>query len=314
MPVRIRYSCPHCGRRIVHHPELAGQLVICSVCKGEFYEPTDPLPGKAAERALEPLPAATRRLRVPEGNNPKHDLAILARRDSSDMRTITEIVEAVLLDDEPPAAPKPDETIADFGYQVPSSGKSGTERSPSPWDPPTSKPKRRERSAKPPASSVPSLPATPAPAAKTPSKPPQNVPVPSPVVPTLAGPAVRPLVPADSPVPTVVGSPQMLRSIPKPGIPGSSPTATKTPIPAPGLAGISIKAMVDELRRRGLGVVMVTCDMAPMRNHELAFSDNMTRDDAVALLRTYLDTLREPGEKPAGEGLLKRLWKGKESE
>ena len=40
MSIRIRYSCPHCNRRILHHPQLAGHLVICSACKGEFYEPT----------------------------------------------------------------------------------------------------------------------------------------------------------------------------------------------------------------------------------------------------------------------------------
>src|SRR6188768_2276669 len=102
MSIRIRYTCPHCNRRIVHHPELAGHLVICSACKGEFYEPTDPLPGKPAEQAMQPMAEAPRRLRVPEGSNPRHDLAVLARRDASDLRTITEIVEAVLLDDNPP--------------------------------------------------------------------------------------------------------------------------------------------------------------------------------------------------------------------
>ena len=61
MSLRIRYSCPYCNRRIVHHAALAGQLVICSACKGEFYEPTDPLPGKPAERALLPEPQATPR-------------------------------------------------------------------------------------------------------------------------------------------------------------------------------------------------------------------------------------------------------------
>jgi hypothetical protein len=133
MSIRIRYSCPHCNRRIVHHPELAGHLVICSSCKGEFYEPTDPLPGKPAERALQPLPQEPRRLRVPEGINSRHDLALLARRDASDMRTITEIVEAVLLDDSlplpaPASGHKPapavgEETMPDFEYSSEEPGK-----------------------------------------------------------------------------------------------------------------------------------------------------------------------------------------------
>jgi hypothetical protein len=50
-----------------------------------------------------------------------------------------------------------------------------------------------------------------------------------------------------------------------------------------------------------------------MRNFELVFSDNMTRDDALALLRKYLDTLREG--KPADQsGLLKRMWKKSDRE
>jgi hypothetical protein len=71
--------------------------------------------------------------------------------------------------------------------------------------------------------------------------------------------------------------------------------------------------MTDEIRRRGLGVALITCDMSPMRNFELAFSDNMTRDDALAMLRKYLDTLREvkSTEKP---GLLKRMWKKSDAE
>src|SRR4051812_5357111 len=147
MSIRIRYACPHCNRRIVHHPELAGQLVICSACKGEFYEPTDPLPGKPAEQALPALPETPRRLRVPEGRDPKHDLAVLSRRDAHDMRTITEIVEAVLLDDNPPGvglhnsdpvSSHAEDTINDFGY----AGLSGSEKPrPGPaapaWDPPS---------------------------------------------------------------------------------------------------------------------------------------------------------------------------------
>lgn len=117
---------------------------------------------------------------------------------------------------------------------------------------------------------------------------------------------MRPLVPPSAVIPTaIVATPQVSRSIPKPAVP--VPSANK-PIPAPGLAGVSIKQMVEELRRRGLGVALVTADMAPMRNFELAFSDNMTRDDALVLLRKYLDTLREA--KPAEQsGLLKRMWK-----
>jgi hypothetical protein len=51
MNVKIRYKCPYCGRSIEHNPAYAGSLVVCSACKGEFYEPTDPLPGRAAEKA-----------------------------------------------------------------------------------------------------------------------------------------------------------------------------------------------------------------------------------------------------------------------
>jgi len=239
MSIRIRYACPHCNRRIVHHPELAGQLVICSACKGEFYEPTDPLPGKPAEEALQPRPEAPRRLRVPEGSNPRHDLALLARRDASDMRTITEIVEAVLLDDGPP------------------------------------------------------LPVPAAPQATG-----------------LAGPKVQPLVPTMAPPATVAPKPPASRPIPKPAVPVSSPSKSAPDRP---LAEMSVKQMTEELRRRGLGVALITCEMNPMRNFELGFSDNMTRDDALAILRKYLDTLREvkPTEKP---GLLKRMWQKGERE
>lgn len=313
MSVRIRYACPHCNRRILHHPELAGQLVICSVCKGEFYEPTDPLPGKPAERALQAMGDGPRRLRVPEGNNPKHDLAILSRSGADDQRTITEIVEAVLLDDNPPppSPPKPsasraDETINDFGYV--SQAEDDRPAIPS-WQPP-SRPSALGTPASPvqPAMGVPTLPAAPAaPVSTNPAaRAPQNVSATSATPSSLAGPAMRPLVPPSAVIPTaIVATPQVSRSIPKPAVP--VPSANK-PIPAPGLAGVSIKQMVEELRRRGLGVALVTADMAPMRNFELAFSDNMTRDDALVLLRKYLDTLREA--KPAEQsGLLKRMWK-----
>jgi hypothetical protein len=310
MSLRIRYSCPHCGRRILHHPELAGHLVICSACKGEFYEPTDPLPGKPAEKALEPM-ERPRRLRVPEGDNPRHDLAVLSRQGAGDMRTITEIVEAVLLDDDPPlptpapagqSEPAPEnvsETMHDFGYQlsgeekpaaapaIPSWRSSASQRKPSDSD-----------AAKAAASDAAPKPA--APAARQ-----------APAGPSLAGPAVRPLVPPSNVVPTaVVASPPTQRSIPKPAVPGAAPVK---PTPGAELSRLSIKQMVEELRRRGLGVALVTCDMSPMRNFELAFSDNMTRDDALALVRRYLDTLREPKTPDAG-GLLKRKWRKGEPE
>lgn len=51
MNVKIRYKCPYCGRSIEHNPAYAGSLVVCSACLGEFYEPTDPLPGRAADKA-----------------------------------------------------------------------------------------------------------------------------------------------------------------------------------------------------------------------------------------------------------------------
>lgn len=301
MTLRIRYTCPHCKRRIVHHPELAGQLVICSACKGEFYEPTDPLPGKPAEQALQAISGAARHLRVPEGNDPKHDLAVLARRDASDLRTITEIVEAILLDDAPPKqvpptdskpSPAVEETIQDFGYISLSNQEDDSPKPAIPsWEPPTK-----------PRGSGPSSEArrpTPKTGANRAS------------VTSLAGPPVRPLVPSSAAAPaSVVSTPQSSRSVPKPGLPVSGPPKVTSERP---LAGISVKQMTEELRRRGLGVALVTCDIGPMRNFELAFSDNMTREDAVALLRNYLDTLRtaKPNEK---SGLLKRMWKKDETE
>lgn len=294
MSIRIRYACPHCNRRIVHHPELAGHLVICSACKGEFYEPTDPLPGKPAEQALQPMPQEPRRLRVPEGSNPKHDLALLARRDASDLRTITEIVEAVLLDDNPPLpatpgkpAPRADETIHDFGYVSPGEPEQDRAAPAIPaWQPP-SKPRTPGRP-----DPVPPAKSQPASAAG------------------LAGPAMHPLVPTRRAPPTAVTTPPGSRSIPKPAVPVSS---SNKPTPDRPLAGLSVKQMTEELRRRGLGVALVTCDMNPLRNFELAFSDNMTRDDALAILRKYLDSLREvkSTEKP---GLIKRMWKKGERE
>jgi hypothetical protein len=317
MSIRIRYTCPHCHRRIVHHPELAGHLVICSACKGEFYEPTDPLPGKPAEQALEPMPETPRRLRVPEGNNPRHDLALLARRDASDLRTITEIVEAVLLDDNPPLpvpqtgnAPKVpvEETIHDFGYtSQPESGQDRPKPAIPSWEPP-SKPKAFPG---PGSSSSPAEPSTPTPSAPTTAARSQQMGLPGQAPTTnLAGATVHPLVPTMGVPSAVVATPPAARSLPKPAVPVAS--ASKSAPDRP-LAGLSVKQMTEELRRRGLGVAVVTCDMNPMRNFELGFSDNMTREDALALLRKYLETLREvkSTEKP---GLLKRMWKKGQNE
>jgi hypothetical protein len=301
MSIRIRYACPHCKRRIVHHPELAGHLVICSACKGEFYEPTDPLPGKPAEEALQAMPEAPRRLRVPEGSNPKHDLALLSRRDASDLRTITEIVEAVLLDDNPPApqTPPANETIQDFGYLA--------------LDEP-----EQDRAA-------PAIPSWQPPARPRAFQPPGNAPKPdqastarrqnaagpaTPQAASLSGPAVHPLVPTRAASAKVVSTPPVSRSIPKPAVPVSSSSKPAADRP---LAGMTVKQMTEELRRRGLGVALITCDVNPLRNFELGFSDNMTRDDALAILRKYLETLREvrSTEKP---GLLKRMWQKDERE
>jgi len=49
--VPIKYRCPYCDVLIEHKPELAGERVACSKCKGEYYEPTDPLPGRRPEKA-----------------------------------------------------------------------------------------------------------------------------------------------------------------------------------------------------------------------------------------------------------------------
>jgi len=50
----IKYHCPYCDVIIEHKPALAGERVACSKCKGEYYEPTDPLPGRRPQKA-EPL-------------------------------------------------------------------------------------------------------------------------------------------------------------------------------------------------------------------------------------------------------------------
>lgn len=47
----IRYRCPYCGVSIAHRAELAGDRVACSKCGGEYFEPTDPLPGRLPEKA-----------------------------------------------------------------------------------------------------------------------------------------------------------------------------------------------------------------------------------------------------------------------
>lgn len=51
------YHCPYCNALILHRRELAGERVACSKCRGEYYEPTDPLPGMLPEKA-EPVEAA----------------------------------------------------------------------------------------------------------------------------------------------------------------------------------------------------------------------------------------------------------------
>ena len=50
----IKYHCPYCDIMIEHKPELAGERVACSKCRGEYYEPTDPLPGRRPQKA-EPM-------------------------------------------------------------------------------------------------------------------------------------------------------------------------------------------------------------------------------------------------------------------
>lgn len=55
----IRFRCPYCQVILTPKPELAGQSVSCSKCKGEFYEPTDPVPGLVPEKvpsSEDPLP------------------------------------------------------------------------------------------------------------------------------------------------------------------------------------------------------------------------------------------------------------------
>lgn len=47
----VKYHCPYCKVLIEHRPKLAGDRVICSKCRGAYYEPTDPLPGILPEKA-----------------------------------------------------------------------------------------------------------------------------------------------------------------------------------------------------------------------------------------------------------------------
>lgn len=68
MNVKIRYKCPYCSRSIEHNPAYAGELVTCSACQGEFYEPTDPLPGRTAEKA--PPRGASRGSKAPIPRSP----------------------------------------------------------------------------------------------------------------------------------------------------------------------------------------------------------------------------------------------------
>jgi hypothetical protein len=297
MSVRIRYACPHCNRRIAHHPELGGQLVICSACKGEFYEPTDPLPGKPAEKALQPLPTAPRRLRVPIDMNPKYDLAVLSRHGSSDHRSIEELVEAVMLNGDPSPTEGSDSTEGDFVKFEPLD---------------TPRPSAATTPAARPASTPPR---SPAPLAPTAASKLAGPPVRSLLTPTTPKPANPPPAPPQgafktSPTgasPSPSGAPMALPV-------GAGHSTTPRPVPAPGLSGVSPQQMVEELRRRGLGAVLVTCEMAPARNLSLAHSDNMTADDAATLLRQYLGSQGGPQEKPASRGgLLQRIWKSDES-
>ena len=94
MTTPIKYACPHCGRRIATKPELAGQSVTCSACGGVFIEPTDPLPGKTAEKKPPPLP---------EGIDPTRDysLALLSNPDGSGMQTMQGLYEARVIPENP---------------------------------------------------------------------------------------------------------------------------------------------------------------------------------------------------------------------
>ncbi len=54
-----RYHCPYCDAWIDHKPEWSGDRVACSKCHGEYFEPTDLVPGVRPEKAppLEPTPS-----------------------------------------------------------------------------------------------------------------------------------------------------------------------------------------------------------------------------------------------------------------
>jgi hypothetical protein len=60
----VKYHCPYCDTLIDHQPSLAGERVACSKCKGEYYEPTDPLPGRRPQKA-EPITDSHRAMAVP---------------------------------------------------------------------------------------------------------------------------------------------------------------------------------------------------------------------------------------------------------
>ena len=98
MTFTVKYACPHCGRRIPHRAELAGQGVTCSACGGTFIEPTDPQPGKEAERMPKPLPEKV------ESAHPAHDysLALMSNAPGSGMQTMQEVFDAQVIDDKPP--------------------------------------------------------------------------------------------------------------------------------------------------------------------------------------------------------------------
>lgn len=101
MSYTVKYACPHCSRRIQHKSEFAGQTVICSACGGKFIEPTDPLPGKDAERNPSPLPD-----QPPEAYQSRdYSLALMSPAAGSGMQTMSEVFKAQVIDDKP--QPKP---------------------------------------------------------------------------------------------------------------------------------------------------------------------------------------------------------------
>lgn len=261
MTVRIRYSCPHCERRIEHNAALAGQLVVCSACKGEFYEPTDPLPGKSAEKALKPKPEEPRTIRFPAGTpGIDNQLAILSPQGSSGMQSIEQIVEAVLLGNgttKPASAPMAALT-------------SGAKPASAPFGA---------------AATVPKTPA-PAPGSITPSTKPS---VPAALPPSAARPASRPA----------------------PQTPPQKPAAVhKAPIPVEGLAGVSAKQMIDELRRRGLFAVLLTAEAGNATRTTLIHSENMTDEDATSLVTKYVVSLQPEDKKPMKSGIMGRMFGG----